>query len=130
MVKRHLLAAHNLDLDRMTSEQKGSEIQDHILSSLYDARLGISYVILIFSLNICFTLRFSRELDIEGDASVIICPLIGGLFTCHKNPSAPSALIRPLNALRRLMRCFSKSWGSFEAGKTLPGHICVLINLV
>ena len=57
-------------------------------------------------------------------------PLIRGLFTCHKNPSAPSALSRPLHILRRLLRFSPKARGSFEAGITPGGHICVLINLV
>ena len=57
-------------------------------------------------------------------------PLIDGLFTCHKNPSAPCALSRPLTVLRRLMCFSSKARGSFEAGITPPGHINVLINLV
>ena len=34
---------------------------------------------------------------LKGHASLPKSPLIGGLFTCHKNPSAPSALSRPLN---------------------------------
>ena len=36
---------------------------------------------------------------LKGHASLPKSPLIGGLFTCHKNPSAPSALSRPLGAL-------------------------------
>ena len=67
---------------------------------------------------------------LKGHASLPKSPLIGGLFTCHKNPSAPSALSRPLNVLRRLMRFSSKARGSFKAGITPPGHICVLISLV
>ena len=50
-------------------------------------------------------------------------------ITCHKNPRAPSALSRPLNVLRRLMRFSPKTRGSFEAVITPPGHKCVLINL-
>ena len=34
---------------------------------------------------------------LKGHASLPKGPLIGGLFICPKNPSAPSALIRPLN---------------------------------
>ena len=55
---------------------------------------------------------------IKGDASLTINPLIGGLFTCHKIPSEPSALRRPLNVLQRLMRISSNFRGSFEAGIT------------
>ena len=62
---------------------------------------------------------------IKGHASLPKSPQIGGLFTCHKNPSAPSALSRPLNVLWPLMRFSSKARGSFEAGITLPGHICM-----
>ena len=65
-----------------------------------------------------------RELNIiKGEASLTINPLIGGLFTCHKNPSAPSALRCPLNVLRRLMRFSSKARGSFEAGITPQGGL-------
>ena len=34
---------------------------------------------------------------LKGHASLPKSPLIGGLFTCPKNPSALSALSRPLN---------------------------------
>ena len=33
----------------------------------------------------------------KGTCKSTKSPQIGGLFTCHKNPSAPSALSRPLN---------------------------------
>ena len=48
----------------------------------------------------------TRELNIKGDASLSKSPPIGGLFTCHKNPSAPSSLSLPLHVLRHLL-CFS-----------------------
>ena len=34
---------------------------------------------------------------LKGHASLPKSPLIGGLFICPKNPSAPSALSRPLD---------------------------------
>ena len=75
-------------------------------------------------------LQKQGDIYLKGDASIPKNPLIGGLFTCHKNPSAPSALSRPLTVLRCLMRFSPKARGSFEAGVTPPGHVCVLINLV
>ena len=43
VVKRHLLASHDFNLEKMGSVQKGFGIQDHILSSLSDTRLGNPY---------------------------------------------------------------------------------------
>ena len=80
--------------------------------------------------NVQSNLFAQGDIYLKGDASIPKNPLIGGLFTCHKNPSAPSALSRPLTVLRCLMRFSPKARGSFEAGITPPGHVCVLINLV
>ena len=59
---------------------------------------------------------YARELNIKGVASLTINPLIGSLFSCHKNPSAPSTFRHPLNVLQGLMRFSSKARGSLETG--------------
>ena len=64
---------------------------------------------------------------IRGVASLPKSPLIGGLFTCHKNPSAPSALSRPRNVLQRLLRFSPKARGFMHVSPTFENFLCTFL---
>ena len=89
-------------------------------------RMGKEFSFHTVFMKLCVFISQTGTYILKGHASLPKSPLTVGLFTCHKNPSAPSALSRPLNVYGVWRASLQRPEVSLDAGITPPGHICVL----